>query len=337
MNRYNSKDRKGVTAVQSIVQNELDWIFREQPISDVGIDAMIEVNDNGMPLAQFIGAQIKSGKGNFTKTQNSYRYYASNIHYNYWVKANVPVILIAYIFETSKAYWIHLCPNNFTKTNKKWKVDIPLKQVLCKKSENRLLSIIEHHNKFDASNNNEDLLLVDLISKASSFASGASFLINSVHEIKQFRIYSEKYLVEIEPFLVNIYFYDNKKVNRINKSLSVRVNNLASSLESDINNFSSHFSDGIIVVENLAIILKAKNQIDLIDKLKAAISNYLSESDKVLLNVKSVSDLANKIHSNDKLLKSSFKNLASVYDLIYSELQIAKNKNELMLSFLNAL
>ena len=36
--------RIGVIAVQDIVYNKLDWIFRELPTEDYGIDAEIEVN-----------------------------------------------------------------------------------------------------------------------------------------------------------------------------------------------------------------------------------------------------------------------------------------------------
>jgi membrane-associated protease RseP (regulator of RpoE activity) len=39
--RYSSVERKGVNAVEGIVLNELGWIFREQPTTDMGIDGML--------------------------------------------------------------------------------------------------------------------------------------------------------------------------------------------------------------------------------------------------------------------------------------------------------
>lgn len=337
MSRYNSTDRKGVTAVQSIIQNELDWIFREQPISDVGIDAMIEVHENGTPLAMFMGAQIKSGKGNFTKTSNSYRYYSSNIHYNYWTTSNIPIIMIAYIFELKKAFWIYLSSDNFIKTKKKWKIDIPFSQVLCSKSEKRLLSLIENHKSTSVQGSGLKPSFDDLMLKVNSFSSGVRFLLNSANEIQQFRNYVNGYFVQIEPFISNSLLYNKSKVNSLNKELSKKLNELAYQLESNINNFSFHFSEGLVVAEHLGIILKSNNNLELLDKLKKTISKYTSDSENLLIQVESVANVAKTFKTKDKFLKSSFNNLALTYDLIYSEITIAKNQNEKILSHLNNL
>ena len=47
MARYSTTERIGVNAVEHIVLHELGWIFREQPIVDMGIDAHIERVDDG--------------------------------------------------------------------------------------------------------------------------------------------------------------------------------------------------------------------------------------------------------------------------------------------------
>ncbi|WP_461491568.1 DUF4365 domain-containing protein, partial [Pontibacter sp. HJ8] len=41
MSRYSSTERLGVIATDTIVTKDLGWIFREQTIVDVGIDALI--------------------------------------------------------------------------------------------------------------------------------------------------------------------------------------------------------------------------------------------------------------------------------------------------------
>ncbi|TSP10642.1 DUF4365 domain-containing protein [Cupriavidus campinensis] len=43
MARFNATEQIGVNAVQRIVLRELEWIFREQPVIDMGIDAQIEL------------------------------------------------------------------------------------------------------------------------------------------------------------------------------------------------------------------------------------------------------------------------------------------------------
>lgn len=54
--------RLGVSAVSSIVQEDLKWIFREQPKDDFGIDAYIEICDKGKPTGRLIAVQIKIGR-----------------------------------------------------------------------------------------------------------------------------------------------------------------------------------------------------------------------------------------------------------------------------------
>ncbi len=83
--RYSPTETIGVHAVGYIVAKELGWIFREQPIVDVGVDAIIEQCEDGNPTGRFIAVQIKSGAGNFyiSKNKNRITYDASHIHYNY--------------------------------------------------------------------------------------------------------------------------------------------------------------------------------------------------------------------------------------------------------------
>ena len=81
-NRYDSLERIGVNETEKIFIRELKWIFREQPIVDVGVDAIVEQSIEGVPTGKFIALQIKAGKGNFHISPNKLTYYISNIHYN---------------------------------------------------------------------------------------------------------------------------------------------------------------------------------------------------------------------------------------------------------------
>jgi hypothetical protein len=53
--RYDPAERLGVAEVGQIVQRDLGWIFREQPVADVGIDAHIEqVEESGFPTGKLL-------------------------------------------------------------------------------------------------------------------------------------------------------------------------------------------------------------------------------------------------------------------------------------------
>lgn len=125
--RYNSTERLGVNATESIIIRDFDWIFREQPIVDVGIDALIEESENGNPTGKFIALQIKSGKGNFSITNNKLTYYISNVHYNYWMNFDIPILLIAHIPETDNTYWIEISDKLIKPTKKQWKIEVPIR------------------------------------------------------------------------------------------------------------------------------------------------------------------------------------------------------------------
>jgi hypothetical protein len=60
--------RIGVYAVAAMIEKELGWIFREQPTSDHGIDAQVEVVGSRSDVTgRLIALQIKSGKSYFRR------------------------------------------------------------------------------------------------------------------------------------------------------------------------------------------------------------------------------------------------------------------------------
>lgn len=125
MPRYSSTEQIGVHKVASIFLSELDWIFREQPISDMGIDAQVEVTEDGCPTGRLLGIQIKTGKGNFRSTSKGLTYYGSLTHLDYWLKHRLPVILVAHLPETDETYWVQVQPSSIVKMQKTWRILIP--------------------------------------------------------------------------------------------------------------------------------------------------------------------------------------------------------------------
>jgi Domain of unknown function (DUF4365) len=59
--------RIGVTLVKLAVEKELDWLFREQPSEDYGIDAQVEIVEDEVAVedeivtGKLLGFQIKGG------------------------------------------------------------------------------------------------------------------------------------------------------------------------------------------------------------------------------------------------------------------------------------
>lgn len=125
MSRYSATERIGINAVEAVVVNEFRWIFREQPIADMGIDAHVELVEDGNPTGKLMGLQIKTGRGNFHETKNAYVYYGDDVHLDYWTNHSLPVILVGHIPDTNETLWIEVSENTIEPTKKGWKVSLP--------------------------------------------------------------------------------------------------------------------------------------------------------------------------------------------------------------------
>lgn len=121
----------------------MQWIFREQPICDQGIDAHIEIVENGNPTGNLIGVQIKTGLSHFTIKNDSLVYYGKLVHLDYWLSHSLPVILVAHLPESNETFWVSISKNSVECTPKAWKITIPKTQVLNKAAVADLQKLIE--------------------------------------------------------------------------------------------------------------------------------------------------------------------------------------------------
>lgn len=143
MSRYSATERSGINAVEAVIVNDLNWIFREQPIADMGIDAHVELVDDGIPSGKLIGLQIKTGKGNFHETRDAYVYYGNVVHLDYWTNHSLPVILVGHIPETKETLWVSVDETTIERTSKGWKISLPKTAGLDAKSRHALAKLFE--------------------------------------------------------------------------------------------------------------------------------------------------------------------------------------------------
>ncbi|HSH03551.1 MAG TPA: DUF4365 domain-containing protein [Anaerolineae bacterium] len=126
-------ERIGVSAVQEIFLRDFGWMFREQPILDIGIDAHVEIANDRISTSKLIAMQIKSGSSYFEKREKDeyINYYGDLEHLNYWRKYSLPVIVVLYNVDRDIAYWEAVGVNDNTiNTPTSWKLRIPKNQTL---------------------------------------------------------------------------------------------------------------------------------------------------------------------------------------------------------------
>jgi Domain of unknown function (DUF4365) len=125
-------DREGVNAVESIFLRDLGWIFREQTISDWGIDAHVEVTTRSEPTGRLLALQIKSGKSFFRKRGENFVFYGEGRHLRYWRNHSLPVAIILHDPETGLTLWQRVEEDavRWGKSDR-WSIEIPPAQVLA--------------------------------------------------------------------------------------------------------------------------------------------------------------------------------------------------------------
>lgn len=149
MARFNPIERVGVSKVENIISS-LGWIFREQPIADVGIDAIIEQVIDGEPTGKLIALQIKSGLSYFEEEKDDKYYFRiDSSHYNYWSNLSIPVIIFLYNPDLDRTFWALFDEKNIKSTPNAYRIDIRKDSVLDAKSVDKFNIIINlHQNDF---------------------------------------------------------------------------------------------------------------------------------------------------------------------------------------------
>jgi hypothetical protein len=124
------------------------WIFREQTIVDLGVDAHVEtpIDENGQ--IKFFALQIKGGESNFHRTRHNLTFYFSERHYHYWnaISKNHPLFIILQDNITELLYWQEYDHKFISKTSKNWKLDISLGNILNEDAKNIIIETLFNFN-----------------------------------------------------------------------------------------------------------------------------------------------------------------------------------------------
>lgn len=140
----NPIERIGVYHCAKIAERN-NWMFREQPINDIGIDAHIELTEPTGESKQLLALQIKSGASWFQEKKEDCIIFR-NINerqYNYWTMNSLPCIVVLYNPNDDMCIWQKLTTETIERTNsgtgKGFFVKIPLSQVFLNDLSNKEL------------------------------------------------------------------------------------------------------------------------------------------------------------------------------------------------------
>jgi tetratricopeptide (TPR) repeat protein len=110
---------------------DMEWIFRPQTTSDYGIDAHVELVENGLVMGRLIALQIKGGPSYFrewSESEQRWTFRSDLDHLSYWLGHVLPVVVVIADPETKKAYWQVVAEHTVRETEKGFALSIPLDQ-----------------------------------------------------------------------------------------------------------------------------------------------------------------------------------------------------------------
>lgn len=134
-------NRLGVSTLEQRVL-EAGHIFREQSISDFGIDAQIEIKDGKEATGRLIAAQIKAGHSYFSnEVENGFWHYVSDLHRDLWINHSLPVILVLCNVDERDCYYEIVSDETCVRTAKGWKILVSKNRTITTDSSLDLVSI----------------------------------------------------------------------------------------------------------------------------------------------------------------------------------------------------
>ena len=142
----NNTEQIGVNHIGEIAARN-KWMFRPQPIDDVGIDAHMELTEPTGESKQLLALQIKSGASWFKERKDECIIFRgiNERQYNYWTKNSLPCIVVLYNPDDDMCITQKLTSETIQRTNggkgNGFFVKVPMNQVfLSESSSQKLLS-----------------------------------------------------------------------------------------------------------------------------------------------------------------------------------------------------
>lgn len=140
----NSTEQIGVHHIGEIAARN-QWMFRAQPIDDIGIDAHMELVEPTGVSKQLLALQIKSGPSWFNEKKDDYIIFRdiNERQYNYWTMNSLPCIVVLYNPADNMCIWQKLTTETIERTKKGngkgFFVKVPLTQVFLDDLSNQKL------------------------------------------------------------------------------------------------------------------------------------------------------------------------------------------------------
>jgi hypothetical protein len=134
----------GMAILAGLISGDLGWLFRRQHESDYGIDAQVEVVDDGHTLGRLLALQVKSGQSYLKeRVKDGFVFRPDRSHVEYWLAHSLPVLVVLVDPDAGQAWWQHVSRSTVESTGKGWKLIVPDNQLLSSASSQHLATLAD--------------------------------------------------------------------------------------------------------------------------------------------------------------------------------------------------
>ncbi len=331
MARFNQTERIGISKVDSAVTEKLEWVFREQPIVDVGLDAIIEKTVDCDPVGKFVALQIKSGDSHLIKSGSQFIYYISNIHKEYWLQLSIPIILVFYLPSLKKIIWQRVDEETLHKTKTKWKITIPLNKELDETSLKELdaiavgkeksdllkvLTIQEEDNLEAVFDHSENLKLLPESTRSINLISD---------ETRKLGENAANMTNTLNGYIALGYSDKDPEVQAALNTLAKQILISSERLKNEIALFSKIFPSPMLSFEILIVLNKRLGIHEHIEESIASIKTIPEGIDQAIFGFKTLRTALIGLPTKYATLKIARKEIIEIVDLLINEVSTAKN------------
>lgn len=329
MNRYSNTERTGVHRSAEIVERELNWIFREITVADIGVDAVIELLEENNPRGKFLAVQIKTGKSNFHISTDFLTYYISLIHYLYWIdQLELPIIIIAHLPDTNETYWEIINNKTVEKTPTQYKIRIPKSNkfnLRAKKSLERHFELVKTTPIFTQEIIKQESLW-DLIEQMTYTSEANESITKQTEFITDFVVKTKQIRNKLDECVSQGLNANSPRVKTLTKKYQVILTTFAKRIDSELVLWASYIGIGLNAFVKSNIILnsipKSKEETD---SAKKALISIPPAIDDAIENLTRMSSALESLKKSMPKLKAQIKLVRYVLDKMIGEFKFTKS------------
>src|SRR5438445_231779 len=109
LSRQGHLGQRGINLIERVVL-EMGCTWTPTGANEVGIDGFIELFDprSGVALGTLVAVQSKAVSTFANETEDSLDFWCSERDIDYWLRGNMPIILIVSRPAANEAYWVEI-------------------------------------------------------------------------------------------------------------------------------------------------------------------------------------------------------------------------------------